>query len=329
MMMISWTSVAVAGLGASAMGQAFNLDFGVQGRPVPGAAFGAASGQSGQWMKVSGANGLALRSTGGDVTNVKCTLSGAEEGNSWSDPVNGNTGEFAALMDDFQIAYLTDCNRYAFINLTLRGLSRGTYRVFTYASRPDRLLPMDTYIAVSGSPVEGRITQMMTPNVFEEGRTHTVHDVTVTGQGNLGIFIQDGAFDTVLNGVQIVPLQLEGCGVALEPQDAAAQKEDTVTFSATITGDVRGYQWMKDGAPIGDGRGISGATTAALTLREVRPSDNGVYTLRYICGGTTMATRGATLTVDEGQVCPADFNGDGGVDGADVEAFFARWDGGC
>ena len=36
-----------------------------------------------------------------------------------------------------------------------------------------------------------------------------------------------------------------------------------------------------------------------------------------------------TLTIDScGPSCPADFNNDGGIDGADVEAFFAAWESG-
>jgi len=27
--------------------------------------------------------------------------------------------------------------------------------------------------------------------------------------------------------------------------------------------------------------------------------------------------------------CTADFNGDGGIDGADVQEFFIRWENGC
>jgi len=45
------------------------------------------------------------------------------------------------------------------------------------------------------------------------------------------------------------------------------------------------------------------------------------------CGSVT--SNGATLTVNcPCDLCPADFNQDGGVDGSDVGDFFAVWQGG-
>src|SRR5262249_14482305 len=46
--------------------------------------------------------------------------------------------------------------------------------------------------------------------------------------------------------------------------------------------------------------------------------------------GVRLTLSGPTLVDGEPALpmCPADFNGDGGIDGADVDAFFLAWEGG-
>jgi len=47
------------------------------------------------------------------------------------------------------------------------------------------------------------------------------------------------------------------------------------------------------------------------------------------CGGVAQVITSAVGIVGVTPECTADFNGDGGVDGSDVEAFFDRWANGC
>ena len=69
---------------------------------------------------------------------------------------------------------------------------------------------------------------------------------------------------------------------------------------------------------------VSGATTAAVSVRSV----GGVGGLggNFRC---IVTSDPATLTVNcPCDLCPADFNQDGGIDGADVGDFFAKWEAG-
>ncbi|MBS0196530.1 MAG: hypothetical protein JSR77_07215 [Planctomycetes bacterium] len=90
-----------------------------------------------------------------------------------------------------------------------------------------------------------------------------------------------------------------------------------------------------DGGFPGIGGVVSGAYTAALQIAADQA--NGLvlgpeHAIRFRCVATTICgsatTAAAQLSVKSCIACPADFNGDGGVDGADVEAFFTAWEAG-
>ncbi len=91
------------------------------------------------------------------------------------------------------------------------------------------------------------------------------------------------------------------------------------------------YTWRFNGASISDGETsqgsmIGGATTTTLTIANASPQDAGVYDciVSNPCG--EVASTAATLDVCACLACPADFNQDGGIDGADVSLFFDRWE---
>ncbi|MFZ4576717.1 MAG: GC-type dockerin domain-anchored protein, partial [Phycisphaerales bacterium] len=109
--------------------------------------------------------------------------------------------------------------------------------------------------------------------------------------------------------------------------------------TATLTmPDVPGlnlvYRWYKDGVllpngPTGTGSVISGAGTPALRIAYVTPGDTAAYSCNVdnACSPTGI-TVGLGGAVEVSACCPADFNGDGGVDGDDVIGFFQLWDSG-
>lgn len=77
-----------------------------------------------------------------------------------------------------------------------------------------------------------------------------------------------------------------------------------------------------------EGGGFLNTDRPALTILNPTPGLAGPFRCRISgsCGcDRPIYSNAADFTV----ACPADFNGDGGVDGADIEAFFARWEDGC
>jgi hypothetical protein len=109
-----------------------------------------------------------------------------------------------------------------------------------------------------------------------------------------------------------------------QPDDIAVVGGDTAGFSIYASIDTTAYRWHFEGSPLSNDGRISGADTALLLIDATTPADAGAYTcvISNACGSVTSNV--AILEV----ACPADFNFDGGVDGADVDAFFAAWEAG-
>ncbi len=112
----------------------------------------------------------------------------------------------------------------------------------------------------------------------------------------------------------------------LQPSDLTVFEGNPAQFSVLVGG-ATAHQWRKNGVNISNGPNITGATTNTLTILSATEGDEGVYTcfVTTPCG-TGLSDR-ALLTVDQ-IPCPADYNQDGGIDGADVDAFYADWEAG-
>ena len=110
------------------------------------------------------------------------------------------------------------------------------------------------------------------------------------------------------------------------------------THPAPITGDymqvhmavdARGVIYLSNGTAGGANGGRLYSFNPDLTLRWETPFDGNLNQ-----GGPVLGTDGTLVVASTGTLvrayrttasCPADFNGDGGIDGADVEAFFLVW----
>lgn len=129
--------------------------------------------------------------------------------------------------------------------------------------------------------------------------------------------------------------RLDNAGFASFLLDPISSQSDcigaTVNFEAVFSfGSGNGpftYQWRKNGQAI-DILENPSAATSILTLTNIQDSDEATYDciVSNSCGSTpsTAASLGVCACLD----CPADFNQDGGIDGTDIEAFFAEWEAG-
>ncbi|MBL9000087.1 MAG: immunoglobulin domain-containing protein [Phycisphaerae bacterium] len=123
-----------------------------------------------------------------------------------------------------------------------------------------------------------------------------------------------------------IGLAITGPNLTEEPSDVNGMEGDTVTFSIEAS-DYNGVRWYKDGQPMVEGGRIGGVNSTTLTITGITAADEGDYHAEVEGGCGTVTTGSARLFV-EGLPCPADFNGDGGIDGGDVGAFFASWEAG-
>lgn len=113
-----------------------------------------------------------------------------------------------------------------------------------------------------------------------------------------------------------------------QPQGQTVAEGDLVQFSVTIAEPIALFQWRKDGTPLTDGPRIFGVTTDLLTIYPVELGDAGDYdcvitsTLGIQCSTTSDA---ATLTVESGDDCPEDLNGDRVIGLEDLAAVLAAY----
>ena len=86
--------------------------------------------------------------------------------------------------------------------------------------------------------------------------------------------------------------------ITAQAADKTIYEGQSVTFAVGVRGaPTLVYQWKKDGVDLGNGGGVSGAGTAALTLSAVDLAANGVYTLVVSNGYGTVTSTPVTLTV--------------------------------
>jgi hypothetical protein len=183
---------------ASTRAQSFNLNINDLS-PDPSSAFAGAANQPGFWGGVYGnATGPAsILDLTGQSTSIQFTATGGL-GVSGYNNFAGNTGDYAWLLNAFAI--IANSAQYHFT-----GLQPGQYRVYTYAVEPSNFT-WDVHVNVPGS-VQGlqHVTGPMPGNQFIQGVTHSVHDVTLTGD-SLEIDLAGTWPHTYANGFQVTKL---------------------------------------------------------------------------------------------------------------------------
>lgn len=192
-----------------ATAQSFNIDLDISGggptagQGVPSSLFGGAANQPGHWTRLGAASHssfIPLRNLNGVLTNVDVywNISGGGGGSGWT----GNDGDHRLLMNDGTV--ITVPTTFQFSNL-----QPGRYKVFTYlADRSGEDILGD--VTIAGADIETKVSGIggMPGNEFIEGRTHAVHDVTLTTSA-LAIRVRtyplNGVYTSLL-GFQIVSM---------------------------------------------------------------------------------------------------------------------------
>ncbi|MBL9000440.1 MAG: hypothetical protein JNK25_04820 [Phycisphaerae bacterium] len=82
------------------------------------------------------------------------------------------------------------------------------------------------------------------------------------------------------------------------------------------------YIWRRNGEVLTDGPRLFGSQTGTIVIIGLSETDRGIYTCSVIGACGQADSQPAYLGI---QACPADFNSDGGIDGGDIESFYAAW----
>jgi len=201
-------NVAVGLMSASVSGQSINIDHqDLSGAPGPQY---AAAGLPGVWNSVTAGPGtpqllvdLKGRPVAVTVTHdIGFTLAS-------DDPAT--FGDDQGLMDD-GLGDMGDVQMTVWFD----GLVDGTYQIITYAWTPAGPNDM-TLVTVDSDLLSARITGGPWPGALEDGVTHVIHEVEVTG-GTLAIGVVGGYWGAsgFLNGVQLrrlTPADLDDDGI--------------------------------------------------------------------------------------------------------------------
>jgi hypothetical protein len=82
------------------------------------------------------------------------------------------------------------------------------------------------------------------------------------------------------------------------PANQTINAGGNATYTVTVTGSALQYRWLKDGVPLTDGAGVSGATTATLSLTGLDVLDAGDYRVSIWNGAGSALSIALTLTVN-------------------------------
>ena len=100
--------------------------------------------------------------------------------------------------------------------------------------------------------------------------------IAFEGHGTISAAYNPSANITVLTALQNPGLTTPE--FSLNPSNAIVGLGGTVTLTATASPET-GYQWMFNSAPLANGGGVSGATTATLTIANFSAAETGVYSV--------------------------------------------------
>ena len=191
-----------------ARGQSINIDLDemggteLTGNGVPSSSYGAAANQPGVWNRVyEGGPPNLTPLVGLDGLPTSCRIiatGGIGSGGGFNN--SGISGDYRLLMGDF--ADVGDPVTYHF-----SGFASGPLEILTFACDPSTQSPFDVSVNVPGAtiPIRHVTGPMPSGNQFVEGKTHSVHFLTLTS-GTFDIIVSGTFAHTRVNGFQLVRL---------------------------------------------------------------------------------------------------------------------------
>lgn len=162
----------------------------------------------------------------------------------------------------------------------------------TGAPSPTYRWKKDGVALSNGSGVAGATTATLTLTGVDPADAGS-YSVVV---GNNGVTAESSTAALVVQTVPVIDSQ---------PFDVVANPGESAVFTVSASGiPAPSYQWRKDGVDLADGPGVSGSTTATLTLANLVLGDAGDYTVVVTNAVTSVESAPATLTVTVTAVAP-------------------------
>lgn len=135
-----------------------------------------------------------------------------------------------------------------------------------------------------------------------------------------------------LGAAEFVPCS--GPGIGTHPAGATFFTGSTIALSVAATGSGLTYQWRRNAVDLGNVRGITGATSATLSIPGAGSFDAGTYTV--VVSNTCGSVTSNPAVVGVSAPCASDLddgsgsgNPDGGTDINDLLFFLLHYEAGC
>lgn len=84
--------------------------------------------------------------------------------------------------------------------------------------------------------------------------------------------------------------------ISINPSTANELLGSNVSFTVDASGTGLSYRWMKNGADLTDGPGITGSTTTTLNLTSLQPAQEGIYSVA-VSDSSSLSTTGSVSLV--------------------------------
>ncbi|MHC1766517.1 MAG: hypothetical protein AB9869_19805 [Verrucomicrobiia bacterium] len=101
----------------------------------------------------------------------------------------------------------------------------------------------------------------------------------------------------LLDFVRVLPGSRTPFSITKGLEDQTVAAGDAVTLAVTASGNNLRYRWLLDGEALSDKAGVSGTSTATLTLSNVQPAQSGIYSV-LITDGVGRAGSAASVIVE-------------------------------
>ncbi len=214
-----------------------------------------------------------------------------------------------APFDRYRATFFTDANGEFAFHTIVCGLYPGRTRHIHWK--------------VDGANTAVLTTQTYFPNV-PQNATDGLYNAALLMQETI---LPDGTHDDFFQFVVPTSGACTGATITANPAPLSVNPGETAVFTANGAGSTpRTYRWYRDGVEIANGARFAGAYTASLTITNVQASDAGAYTCRS--GNSCGSQLSTAAALDVLGACPADFDGNGVVDAADLSTMLGEW-GGC
>jgi Immunoglobulin domain len=117
--------------------------------------------------------------------------------------------------------------------------------------------------------------------------------IAFEGNGTISAVYNPGNNTTVLTG--LAPQGPTTPQFSLNPSNSIVGIGGTATLTAAASS-ATGYQWLFNSAPLTNGNGISGATSATLTIANFRANEAGIYSVVATNSAASPSDRGYTAS---------------------------------